>query len=561
MAADPFEGAASDGLDELNAKLQEEIAAREEKERVLTEERKDQAEKDLDKYYDDLTDKKAMKQAQNRARRRRGEPPPPPPPARRPSDRFYVAPHTDAGGRDGEAAVRLVALSVGFAPLPPRAAAAEREAPATPEEAASLLSFVTFGYFTPVVDKGAAPKRYQLSGGDVPPVAPDAGAAACLRAFEGAFDEAPASAFWLGPALAPWDFGPPRRSSSAPSASTAPSPPSTLLAFRSRGAAGTAPGATPRSVWLGLALLGLAPVGLGVCDTQRMMRARRSGPRRPDGRRRRRALFLIGWAALPGVAVVLFSMRCTTELTKRVKRRQRSMEQAWKLFYRAWFKVFRNVGTVVGFAAFATSRAAWYLALDGRAATAGTTEGFTALVLFATLRSGLAIWPQVVQIYVQASVGWERIANFLGRDDLQAGATSKSGARGEKPWIWNGTLRENILFGAPLDRNRYDAVVAACGLSRDLNELPAADETEIGEKGVNLSGGQQQRVALARAAYADSAVVLLDDVRATARAARVFEIENGRVAERDADPDDERGTAARRRRRSGRTRGAARTAS
>ena len=84
------------------------------------------------------------------------------------------------------------------------------------------------------------------------------------------------------------------------------------------------------------------------------------------------------------------------------------------------------MGTVVGFAAFATSRAAWYLALDGRAATAGTTEGFTALVLFATLRSGLAIWPQVVQIYVQASVGWERIANFLGRDDLQAGAASKS---------------------------------------------------------------------------------------------------------------------------------------
>ena len=127
-----------------------------------------------------------------------------------PSDRFYVAPRTDAGGRDGEAAVRLVALSAGFAAAllavaaPP--AVELREAPATPEEAASLLSFVTFGYFTPVVDRGAAPKRYQLSGGDVPPVAPDAGAAACLRAFEGAFDGAPASAFWLGPALAPWDF-------------------------------------------------------------------------------------------------------------------------------------------------------------------------------------------------------------------------------------------------------------------------------------------------------------------------------------------------------------------
>ncbi|KAH8066129.1 ATPase [Aureococcus anophagefferens] len=487
-----------------------------------------------------------------------------------PSDRFYVAPHTDAGGRDGEAAVRLVALSVGFArALAGAPAAVElREAPATPEEAASLLSFVTFGYFTPVVDKGAAPKRYQLSGGDVPPVAPDAGAAACLRAFEGAFDEAPASAFWLGPALAPWDFWTAAAFQlGAVCFQFAPSPPSTRCS-PSSGAAAPRDGARGdaarmmRGKTVGLKVQAAAcaavfrkaltvdPFGakfsVGECVNLMATDARTLCRLFTFGHQLWAAplqtavavaglCFLIGWAALPGVAVVLFSMRCTTELTKRVKRRQRSMEQAWKLFYRAWFKVFRNVGTVVGFAAFATSRAAWYLALDGRAATAGTTEGFTALVLFATLRSGLAIWPQVVQIYVQASVGWERIANFLGRDDLQAGATGKSsllrallgelrlsGATAalggrvsyvpQKPWIWNGTLRENILFGAPLDRGRYDAVVAACGLSRDLNELPAADETEIGEKGVNLSGGQQQRVALARAAYADSAVVLLDDV-------------------------------------------------
>ncbi|CAN0423120.1 unnamed protein product, partial [Laminaria digitata] len=41
--------------------------------------------------------------------------------------------------------------------------------------------------------------------------------------------------------------------------------------------------------------------------------------------------------------------------------------------------------------------------------------------------------------------------------------------------------------------------------------LPAGDETEIGEKGINLSGGQKQRVSLARAAYADADVYILDD--------------------------------------------------
>jgi len=36
--------------------------------------------------------------------------------------------------------------------------------------------------------------------------------------------------------------------------------------------------------------------------------------------------------------------------------------------------------------------------------------------------------------------------------------------------------------------------------------------TEIGEKGINLSGGQKQRISLARAVYADSDIIILDDV-------------------------------------------------
>jgi len=71
----------------------------------------------------------------------------------------------------------------------------------------------------------------------------------------------------------------------------------------------------------------------------------------------------------------------------------------------------------------------------------------------------------------------------------------------QAPFILNATVKENITFGRPFESTRYDAALAAAQLSRDLDLLPAGDETEIGEKGVNLSGGQKARVALARCVY------------------------------------------------------------
>lgn len=81
----------------------------------------------------------------------------------------------------------------------------------------------------------------------------------------------------------------------------------------------------------------------------------------------------------------------------------------------------------------------------------------------------------------------------------------------QQAWIQNATLRDNILFGSPVEESRFQAVVEACALAPDLKLLPGGDLTEIGEKGINLSGGQKQRVSLARAAYSQADVFLLDD--------------------------------------------------
>jgi ATP-binding cassette, subfamily C (CFTR/MRP), member 1 len=81
----------------------------------------------------------------------------------------------------------------------------------------------------------------------------------------------------------------------------------------------------------------------------------------------------------------------------------------------------------------------------------------------------------------------------------------------QSPWIQNKTIRDNILFGLPLDENKYNRIIELCELASDLEILPGGDLTEIGEKGINLSGGQKARISLARAIYADADIILMDD--------------------------------------------------
>ena len=66
----------------------------------------------------------------------------------------------------------------------------------------------------------------------------------------------------------------------------------------------------------------------------------------------------------------------------------------------------------------------------------------------------------------------------------------------QQAWIQNSTVRDNVVFGQPYQRERYNAVIKACQLERDLSILTAGDMTEIGEKVRGRTGERHLSISI-----------------------------------------------------------------
>ncbi|XP_023212683.1 multidrug resistance-associated protein 4-like, partial [Centruroides sculpturatus] len=106
------------------------------------------------------------------------------------------------------------------------------------------------------------------------------------------------------------------------------------------------------------------------------------------------------------------------------------------------------------------------------------------------------------------------LMSILGEIPITFGKVSVKGKiayASQEPWVFNATIKENILFEEKYQEEKYKKILHITALEKDISLFPKGDLTVVGERGVIMSGGQKARINLARALYIDADIFLLDD--------------------------------------------------
>jgi len=135
---------------------------------------------------------------------------------------------------------------------------------------------------------------------------------------------------------------------------------------------------------------------------------------------------------------------------------------------------------------------------------------------------------RLVARFFDVSGGAVRIDGHDLREVTQASLRSQLGIVLQDPFLFKGTIADNIRYGRlEASDEEVAAAAAAVGAHGFISQLPKGYQTDVGENGVNLSGGQRQLISFARALLAEPRILILDEATSSVDTATEKIIEQG----------------------------------
>jgi len=139
--------------------------------------------------------------------------------------------------------------------------------------------------------------------------------------------------------------------------------------------------------------------------------------------------------------------------------------------------------------------------------------------------SGKSTIVKLLMRFYDPDAGKVLLDNISARDLRLVYLRDQIGLVSQDPFLFNGTVNENILYGN-LAANPAQVKKAAIAANADdfIQELPDGYETFIGERGVKLSGGEKHRLAIARVFLKDPPILVLDEATTSVDTETEFKI-------------------------------------